>query len=121
MEARGRTASEVAERRPRPGDTLAALAASADEELGSHSAPAAGDDRATRRIQRTLVSSLGSAEVTIEPATTTLIERLRSANPDETAAALDEADTRLDELAAARPDAREGTLLQDGLRIRFKP
>lgn len=122
VEARGRTASEAAERRPRRDDTPAALAASADEELGSHSAPVAGDDRETRRIRRTLVSSLGSAEVTIEPATTTLIERLRTADIDEASAALDEADTRLDELmAVAYPDAREGTLLQDGLRIRFKP
>ncbi|WP_420128146.1 hypothetical protein [Longimicrobium sp.] len=122
VEARSRGASEAGKRRPRRDETLAALAASADEELGSHSAPATGDDQETRRIQRTLVSSLGSAEVTMEPATTTLIERLRSADIDEASAALDEADTRLDELMAASPPAaRESALLQNGLRIRFKP
>lgn len=122
VEARSRGVSEARERRSRRDETLAALAASADEELDAHRAPATGDDRETRRIQRTLVSSLGAAEVAIEPATTTLIERLRSGDVGAASAALDEADTRLDELMAAeRPAAREGTLLQDGLRIRFKP
>ncbi|HET7463005.1 MAG TPA: hypothetical protein VFJ82_17260, partial [Longimicrobium sp.] len=121
VKARGGTVSQSAERRPRRDETLAAMAASADEELSSYSAPATGEDPETRRIHRTLVSPLGLAEVTIEPATTMLIERLRSTDIDVASAALDQADTRLNDLmATAGADAPDGTLLQDGLRIRFK-
>ncbi|HYR09059.1 MAG TPA: hypothetical protein VEQ60_14855 [Longimicrobium sp.] len=102
------------------GDESDDAEALASAELQAHAVPATGDGEEALRVRRTLVSSLGSAEVTIEAPTVRLIEQLRSGNVEEASAALDEADRLLDELLAATPaNPREGTLLPDGLRVRF--
>jgi hypothetical protein len=65
-------------------------------------------------------SGLGVLEAEITDATMSLIRSIRSANPEEAAAALDRADTRLDAMEAGTAGP-EGVLLPSGVRVRYVP
>jgi hypothetical protein len=79
------------------------------------------DRQTSGRVRVVLNSALGSLATVIEPATTSLIRGLRSTDPEEAAAVLEEADSKLDDLVPMRTGELGETLLPSGVRVRYTP
>jgi hypothetical protein len=100
-------------------DEVLTIGRRADAELVEETGATLEGDAAGAGGLRILRSGLGVLEVEITQATMSLIRALRSPDPDEAAAALDDADEVLDELHPGPEDA--GVLLPSGLRVRYVP